>query len=325
VNHSLKLVETILEFRLQQKLDTAKTLEFTHEAIKARNLRAIELLAETYPHVVADALQSELLESNFIIESTALIFQIKDFLDPSLAKLYLERIIPRLISQSENIFHSFDRSKYPIRIPYIPGRTWNPEKSVMKYLLSGDSFFSYSHVVCEEKKEKQNAVILLIDKSHSVIQYLQLIIISSIMFSLALQNKNIGIISFDTQPVIIKKMKDNKMQMSKIVEKLVNIRSGGKTDIFTALKEVHLEFSREIFKKKVLVMISDLLATSGYDFLPLLRQFEDVRIIVTPRRQTLQLTKPLLGHLRRMKNVHLFFMPPNERLIHHMLEKVLYL
>ena len=321
----MNLVETILEYRLQQKLDTSKTLEFTHEAVKARNLRAIELLAETYPHVVANALQSEYSNSDFIIESTGLIFQIKDFLAPPLAKLYLERIIPRLISQSEDIFHSFDRSKYPIRKPYTPGRTWNPEKSVMKYLLSGDSYFSYSHVVCEEKKDKQTAVILLIDKSHSVIQYLQLIIISSIMFSLALQNKNIGIISFDTQPVLLKKIKNNEIQMSKIVEKLVNIRSGGKTDIFSALKKVQKEFSKEISQKKVLVMISDLLATSGYDFLPLLRQFEDVRIIVTPRRQTLQLTKPLLGYLRKMKNVNLFFMPQNERLIHHMLERVLYL
>ncbi|MCK4849486.1 MAG: VWA domain-containing protein, partial [Candidatus Heimdallarchaeota archaeon] len=281
-------------------------------------------LAETYPHVVADALQSEYLDCSLIIESTSLIFRIKDFLAPSLENFYLERIIPRLISQSENIFHSFDRSKYPIRVPYSPGRSWNPEKSVMKFLLSGDSYFSYSHVVCEERKEKQTSVILLIDKSHSVIQYLQLIIISSIMFSLALQNKNIGIISFDRQPVFIKKMKNNHTLMAKIVEKLVNIRSGGKTDIYTALKEVHKEFSKEISQKKILVMISDLLATSGYDFLPLLRQFEDVRIIVTPRKQTLQLTKPLLGHLRRMKNVNLFFMPQNERLIHHMLERVLY-
>ncbi|MCK4849546.1 MAG: hypothetical protein KAT16_10990, partial [Candidatus Heimdallarchaeota archaeon] len=112
--HSVNLVETILEFRLQQKLDTSRTLEFTHDAIKARNLRAIELLAEVYPHVVADALQSEYLDSNFIIESTGLIFRIKNFLAPSLEKLYLERIIPRLISQSENIFHSFNRSTYPI-------------------------------------------------------------------------------------------------------------------------------------------------------------------------------------------------------------------
>jgi uncharacterized protein with von Willebrand factor type A (vWA) domain len=321
----MNLIETILEFRLQQKLDTSKTLEFTHDAIKSRNLRAIELLAETYPHVVADALQSDLFNSDFIIESTGLIFQIKDFLPPSLEKLYLERVIPRLISQSENIFHSFDRSKYPRRVTYSPGKNWNPQKSVMKFLLSGDSYFSYSHVVCEERKEKQTSVILLIDKSHSVIQYLQLIIISSILFSLALQNKNIGIISFDNQPTSIKKIKNNQMQMSKIVEKLVNIRSGGKTNIFTALKEVHKEFSKEISQKKILVMISDLLATSGQDFLPLLYQFEDVRIIITPRRQTLQLTKPLLGHLRRMKNVHLFFMPQNERSIHHMLERVLYL
>ena len=301
------------------------TIEFMQNAIKTRNLHAIELLAEKFPHVVADVVQMEATASNIILESTNLIFQIKDFLEPKIEQKFMQVLIPRLIKHSETLFHSIDRSRYPVQIPYLPGRKWNIEKTIMKYLVSGDRKFSYSHVVCEERKERQRTAILLIDKSHSVVQHLQWIIITSILFSLALREKKIGIINFDVKPIVIKSLKDKSMTTAQIVEKLVSIRSGGKTDIFSALVKAKNEFSKEITRKKTLVMISDLLATSGGDFLSIIRQFDDVRIILTPRRQTLQLTKPLLGHLRRMKNVHLFILPHNERSILQMLERVIYL
>ena len=318
------LIETILEYRLQQKLDTTKTIEFTEEALKSRNLHAVEILAESYPHIVADVLQMEKFNSNLVLESSSLIFQIKDHLDPSIRRKLMQTLIPRMIRHSESLFHAIDRSKYPIRLNYTPGRRWNIEKTIMRFLASGDSAFNYSHVVCEERKERKAAVFLLIDKSHSVIQHLRFIIISAIIFSLALEKKDMGIISFDTHPLTIKSMKDRRITSNQIVKKLIGLSSGGKTDIYSALVKAREELSTVIVRKKTLVLISDLLATSGRDFLPILRNFDDVRIIVTPRRQTLQLTKPLLGHLRRMNNVKLFLLPENERYILKMLEKVLY-
>ncbi|PWI48004.1 hypothetical protein CEE45_08880 [Candidatus Heimdallarchaeota archaeon B3_Heim] len=287
-------------------------------------MHAVEILAESYPHVVADVIQMENFNSNLVLESSTLVFQIKDHLDPSIEKKLMRKLIPRMIKHSESLFHSIDRSRYPIRIPYMPGRKWNVEKTVTKFLVSGDKNLNYSHVVCEERKERKATVVLLIDKSHSVIQHLRFIIISAIIFSLALQNKDLGIISFDTRPSVIKSMKDRHDSSTRIVKKLIKLSSGGKTDIYSALLNAQKEFSTVISRKKTLVLISDLLATSGRDFLPILRKFNDVRIIVTPRRQTLQLTKPLLGHLRRMNNVKLFLLPENERLILNMLEKVLY-
>ncbi len=318
------LVETILEFRLQQKLDTAKTIEFTEEALNSRNLHAVEILAESYPHVVADVMQMDTFDSNLVLESPSLIFQIKNHLDPLIEKKLMRILIPRMIKDTESFFHTIDRSQYPIRTSYNPGKKWNTEKTIERFLSSGDRTFNYSHVVCEERKEKKSAVFLLIDKSHSVIQYLNFIIIASIIFSLALEKKDIGIISFDTQPTIIKSMKDRGTTSTQIVKKLIHLSSGGKTDIHSALVKARKELSNVITKKKTLILISDLLATSGRDFLPILRTFDDVRIIITPRRQTLQLTKPLLGHLRKMNNVKLFLLPENERLILNMLEKVLY-
>ncbi len=319
-----RLIETILEYRLQQKLDTSKTMEFTEEALKSRNLHAVEILAESYPHAVADVVQTENFDSSIILESSSLIFQIKDHLDPSIEKKMMQVLIPRLIKHSESLFHSIDRSKYPQRSRYTPGKKWNIEKTIENFLSSGQSNFDYSHVICEERKERKSSIFLLIDKSHSVIQYLKFIILSAVVFSLALEKQDMGIISFDTEPTTIKHINDKTISRSQIVKKLIQLSSGGKTDIHSALTNAQKELSTVISKKKTVILISDLLATSGMDFLPLLRTFEDVRIIITPRRQTLQLTKPLLGYLRRMNNVRLFLLPDNERLILQMLERVLY-
>jgi hypothetical protein len=284
----------------------------------------VEILAESYPHTVADIVQSENFDSSIVLESSSLIFQIKDHLDPSIEKKMMHVLIPRIIKQSESLFHSIDRSQYPQQSQYVPGKKWNIEKTIENFLNSGENIFNYSHVICEERKARKSSIFLLIDKSHSVIQYLKFIILSSIVFSLALEKHDMGIVSFDTQPTIIKHINDKGISRSQIVKKLIQLSSGGKTDIHSALKNAREELSTVISTKKTVILISDLLATSGMDFLPILRTFNDVRIIITPRRQTLQLTKPLLGHLRRMKNVRLFLLPDNERLILKMLEKVLY-
>lgn len=300
-------------------------MQFTQLALKKQNIRAIEILAEDFPHMVADIIQTDLSNSNLILESTNLVFQLKDHFDENFKEIILQKLIPKLTHYSETLFQRIKRNKYPDSRPYIPGRKWNIEKSIEKYLASGESRFSYNHVVCEEKFENQPSILLLIDKSHSVIQYLHWIIITSIIFSLSLKNKKLGIFCFDTLPISLKGIDDQIKDRNVLVQKLVKISSGGKTDIFAVLDKAISELGKQRSSKKIVVMISDLLPTSGGDFLPLLRRIEDVRIIVTPRRQTLQLTKPLLGHLRRMTNVKLFLMPQNERLIPNMLEKVLYI
>ena len=314
----------ILEYRLQGKLKTENAINFTQLALKTGNLKAIEILAEEFPHTVADIIQVDFSHLNLILESTNLVFQLKDHFDEKFEKHLLQKLIPKLIKHSKELFQRIKRSKYPDSKPYVPGRRWNVYKSLEKYLASGDSYFSYNHVVCEEKFDNQPSILLLIDKSHSVIQHLHWIIITSIIFSLSLKNNKLGIICFDTTPINLKSINEEIKDENELVQKLVKISSGGKTDIFAVLTKAISEMNKQRSTKKIIVMISDLLPTSGNDFLPLLRRFEDVRIIVTPKRQTLQLTKPLLGHLRRMTNVKLFLMPQNERLIPKMLEKVLY-
>ena len=261
---------------------------------------------------------------NLILESSTLIFQLKDYLTVEDRKFLLQKIIPRLIKQAEKIYNIINRSKYPKIQSYTPGKEWDIEHTIDSFLLSGDLYFSYKHVICYTRHEKQKNMILLIDKSHSVLLHLKLIILTSILFCRSMHLKDISLIVFDTSPELLKSFNDFSPNIDNLTYQLVNLGSGGKTNIYSALELANTEFLKRINPHKSLVMISDLLATSGADFIPLLKRIEDVKIIVTPKRQTLQLTKPILGELRRMANVKLYLMPMDEKNIPKMLEQVLY-
>ncbi len=299
-------------------------LNFAKQAIETQNLRAVEILAENYPRTVVEVFQIDIDMVNIILESSSLFFQLKDFFTPEEKQLLLKKLIPKLFRHAERIFQAIDRSKYPMKIPYTPGLSWHLENTIANFLLSGDTDFTYKHVICYKRQGKQRCIVLLIDKSHSVISYLKLIILTSILFSLSLNAKDIALIVFDTQPEVIKGFIESHITSQDIITRLVNIRSGGKTNIFSALHAVRKEFSHQIGYKKTLVIISDLLATSGMDFLPILKKMEDVRIILTPRRRTLQLTAPILGKLQKLPNIKLYLMTTDERSIPGLLEKVLY-
>jgi hypothetical protein len=301
-SESISLIEKIYEYKLQSKLTTQSALELTQQAIKTKNLRAIEVIAEHYPRIVSEVLQSDSTYFDLILESSSLIFHIKEFFAPEERKLLLRKVIPKLLGQAEKIY----------------------KKTIANFLLSGDSNLTYKHVICIKRKKRRKCIVLLIDKSHSVLNYLRLIILTSILFSLSLDIKDIALIGFDNQPDVLKRFNDFHTSTYNLVNQLVNIRSGGKTDIYSALESAEKELNQQICPRKVVIIISDLLATSGKDFLPFLTRLEDVRIILTPRRQTIQLTKPIVGHLRRLSNVRLYYMSPDERSIPDILERVLF-
>jgi hypothetical protein len=261
---------------------------------------------------------------DLILESSSLFFQLKPFFSHKERQILLRKLIPRLFRQAEHIFKSIDRSKYPETTPYDPGHPWDVEKTLENFLQSGDLYFTYKHVLSIRRFRRHHSVVLLIDKSHSVLQHLRLIIFTSILFSLSSDIKNLALISFDVLPELLKSFKDSWMTPTDIIQRLIDIPSGGKTNIFLAVQAGLRELETQISSKRTLILISDLLATSGKDFFPLLTKFKDVRIILTPRKHIFQLTKPIIGQLKKLGNVRLFHMPIKEQEIPIMLEKVLF-
>ncbi|WP_455139441.1 VWA domain-containing protein [Candidatus Hodarchaeum mangrovi] len=318
------LLEQIYEVQSQQKFDQSKAFDFTRKAFQHKEIHVVELISESFPKIVTEVIELDKIDLNLILESSTLIFQLKEYLSAEDRKFLLQKIIPRLIKHAEKIYNTINRSKYPNVQSYSPGNEWDTERTIENFLCSGDSYFSYKHVICSTRYEKQKNVILIIDKSHSVLLYLKWIILTSILFCRSMKLKDISLIVFDTSTELLKSFNDISINVDSLTNRLVNLGSGGKTNIYSALELANSEFLKRISPHKSLVMISDLLATSGADFLPLLKRIEHVKIILTPRRQTLQLTKPILGELRRMANVKIHLMPTDEKDIPKMLEQVLY-
>ena len=65
------LVEKIYKYQLQNRLNTEMAFDFTKQAIETKNLRAVEILAESYPRTVVDLLQLESDMENIILDYKA--------------------------------------------------------------------------------------------------------------------------------------------------------------------------------------------------------------------------------------------------------------
>ncbi|MFW9780106.1 MAG: VWA domain-containing protein [Candidatus Heimdallarchaeota archaeon] len=292
--------------------------------MKQRNIPAIEVLSEVYPRTLVNLLPLDTDHLDLILESSSLVFQLRPYYSYEERQVLLRKLIPRLYRQAMRIFKEIDRNRYPETSPYSPGRPWNVEKTLENYLQSGDLYFTYKHVVSIRRLRRHYPVVLLIDKSHSVLQHLRLIILTSILFSLSTDLNNLAIIGFDSLPDILKGFRDSWMTPTEMIRRLIELASGGKTNIFLAVQAAMKELETQISSHKTLILMSDLLATSGKNFIPLLAKVKDVRIIITPRKHLFQLTKPIIGQLRRFGNIRLYYMPVEAQEIPLMLEKVLF-
>ncbi|MHA1972051.1 MAG: vWA domain-containing protein, partial [Candidatus Hodarchaeales archaeon] len=253
----MKSIEKIYELRAQQKLNSEVAIDLTHEAMKRKDIFIIELLAETHPKVVTEILEIDHSGLDLILESSSLIFQIKDYLTSEDRELLLKKIVPKLMEQAERIYNLINRSRFPNWISYSPGSQWDVEKTIENFLVSGDSNFTYKHVICLDQKEKIKNIILVIDKSHSVLVYLKLIILTSILFCMSIKFDDIAIVTFDTESELLKTFSNSTLTLDNLIHKISNLSSGGKTNIYSALELAEKELSRRISKKKTLVLISD--------------------------------------------------------------------
>ncbi|MHA1329907.1 MAG: hypothetical protein ACTSR2_02410, partial [Candidatus Hodarchaeales archaeon] len=139
----MKSIERIFELRAQQRLNSESAIDFTREAIKRKDIFVIELIAETHPKIVTEILEIDQSGLDLILESSSLIFQIKDYLKAEDRDLLLKKIVPKLMKHAERIYNLINRSRFPQKVPYSPGAQWDVEKTIENFLLSGDRNFTY--------------------------------------------------------------------------------------------------------------------------------------------------------------------------------------
>lgn len=309
----------------QDKLTTENAWEILDEANRKKNLPVVQIIAEAYPRIISEAINTNFLDPEFITGSETLFFQVSHGLSKEDRKKILRKILPQIYRKMRRIEKLIQRTHYPKIIPYKPTNQWDIEKTLEKFLQSERKYLRYEDIVVITKKSDKKDVILLLDKSHSVLQYLKFIVYTSILLARNYLDHNYSIILFDIEPKTIKKINQQNYSIDRVIQELIDLDSGGKTNISKALKAAEKEFSQNYAREKILYIISDLLPTAGdYDFLHLFNKFSDIRIILTPERRTVQLIKPILSQISLMKNIKLSQIPTEEDSISKMLSQIMF-
>jgi hypothetical protein len=276
------ITEIHLELGKQQE-DVTRIVELAEQAADESNLEALKLIATNYP-IIAARLLNQMNLTDIIMdqlegeELIQLYSRTKKHLNFQLRKKMLDKLIPFITEKAKSIYRrgiSASVSKY---IQYQPGDTWEIEMTIEKMLSSGKIIPDYESIVVKEPTKKKRSIVICIDKSLSVLQLIHQIVLLASVLSLSVKKDNFAIIDFDSKAHVLKAMNE-RIHPEAIVELILNIESGGKTNLEDALSLANKQLIQSTTKDKIVYIISDLERTTGRDPLPLINRLSDLRVI----------------------------------------------
>jgi len=263
--------------------DMAKIIELAEQAAVNKNLDALRLIATNYP-MIAAKIMNDMEISDIVLEQLRgedliqLYSRTKKHLNFKLRKKMLDRLIPFITEQAKTIYRrgvSASVSKY---INYEPGLDWELEMTIEKMMSSGRLSLNYDNIVSKEPVKKKRSIVVCIDKSLSVLQLIHQIVLMAAVLSLSVKKENFSIIEFDSESTVLKPM-HKYTNPEELVELILNIESGGKTNLEDALKLAMEQLKQSSSREKIVYMISDLERTIGGNPLPIIQNIEDLRVI----------------------------------------------
>ena len=274
--------EIHLELGKKQE-DMSRIIELAEQAADENNLEGLRLIATNYPVIVARMLNkmelTELILDQLQGEELTLLYsRTKKHLDFQIRKKMLDKLIPFITEKAKIIYRrgvSASVSKY---VNYEPGDSWEIEMTIEKMLSNGKIIPDYNSIVVKEPSKRKRTFVICIDKSLSVLQLIHQIVLMASVLSLSVKKDNFSIIDFDSSAHIIKKMNET-MHPESIVEQILNIESGGKTDLEEALSLALKQLSKSVSREKIVYLISDLERTTGKNPLPVISRIPDLRVI----------------------------------------------
>ena len=261
----------------------AKIIELAQQAAESRNLEALRLIATNYPMIVAK-IMNEMDITDIVLDQLhgkdliQLYSRTKKHLNFQLRKKMLDKLIPFIIEQAKAIYRRGVSSAVSKYVNYEPGRTWELEMTIEKMMSSGKLYPDYDNIVSKEPIKKRRSIVVCIDKSLSVLQLIHQIVLMASVLSLSVKKENFSIIEFDSESSVLKPM-HKYMNPDELVELILNIESGGKTNLEDALNLAVDQLKRSSSREKIVYMISDLERTAGGNPLPIIRKIQDFRVV----------------------------------------------
>ncbi len=277
---------TINEIHLElgKKEDNmARIIELAERAAKESNLEGLRLIATNYPMIAAKILNKIELTDQMLDNLTGedliqLYSRTKKHLNYNIRKKLLEKLIPFITEKAKTIFRRGISSSVSRYVDYQPGDSWEIEMTFEKMLSSGKLNPDYDSIVVKEPSKRKKSIVICIDKSLSVLQLIHQIVLMASVLSLSVKRDNFAIIEFDSEAQLLKPM-SKRIPPEELVELILNIESGGKTDLDKALQLATKQLKDSSSREKIIYIISDLERTTGKNPLPIIQRIPDLRIV----------------------------------------------
>jgi Mg-chelatase subunit ChlD len=277
---------TINEIHLElgKKEDNmARIIELAERAARESNLEGLRLIATNYPMIAAKILNKFELTDQMLDNLTGedliqLYSRTKKHLNYNIRKKLLEKLIPFITEKAKTIFRRGISSSVSRYVNYQPGDSWEIEMTFEKMLSSGKLSPDYESIVVKEPSKRKKSIVICIDKSLSVLQLIHQIVLMASVLSLSVKRDNFAIIEFDSEAQLLKPM-SKRIPPEELVELILNVESGGKTDLDKALQLATKQLKDSSSREKIIYIISDLERTIGKNPLPIIQRIPDLRIV----------------------------------------------
>lgn len=277
---------TINEIHLElgKKEDNmARIIELAERAAKESNLEGLRLIATNYPMIAAKILNKieltdQMLDNLNGEDLIQLYSRTKKHLNYNIRKKLLEKLIPFITEKAKTIFRRGISSSVSRYVDYQPGDSWEIEMTFEKMLSSGKLNPDYDSIVVKEPSKRKKSIVICIDKSLSVLQLIHQIVLMASVLSLSVKRDNFAIIEFDSEAQLLKPM-SKRIPPEELVELILNVESGGKTDLDKALQLATKQLKDSSSREKIIYIISDLERTIGKNPLPIIQRIPDLRIV----------------------------------------------
>ena len=277
---------TINEIHLElgKKEDNmARIIELAERAAKESNLEGLRLIATNYPMIAAEILNKieltdQMLDNLAGKDLIQLYSRTKKHLSYDIRKKLLDKLIPFITEKAKTILRRGISSSVSRYVNYEPGDSWEIEMTFEKMLSSGKQVPDYDCIVVKEPSDRKKSIVMCIDKSLSVLQLIHQIVLMASVLSLSVKRDNFAIIEFDSEAQLLKPMA-KRIPPEKLVELILNIESGGKTDLDEALQLATKQLKDSSSREKIIYIISDLERTTGRNPLPTIQRIPDLRVV----------------------------------------------
>lgn len=233
---------------------------------------------------------------------------IKSLLQKEERRKMLKYLTPRAILESRRLYDYGLKIKMNEPKPYKPGEEWDYE-ATFETMLSSCIFdtrhVDYSIIKTQRKSRAKRAFVIIADKSSSLMDKIHIVAVGTGMIAYAGQWDFISVIVFDSEIEFLKRFHEGK-ELGRVIEQIIDMDSGGATDLHKPLEAAKKEFSHvPLFINRKAIMISDCIPTMGKNPIEVAAELESLIIFYLPQEGGRQ-TEGIVQEFRRLPNVRIF-------------------